>query len=65
MGEDPLITHQIVIPGWTAGGVPALWVSENPLSTRIFLNIFKLFGKNLKQITFYFKPTYFKMPKSQ
>ena len=24
-------TPQILIPGWTAGGVRALWVSENPL----------------------------------
>ena len=23
-------TPKIVIPGWTAGGVPALWVSEYP-----------------------------------
>ena len=30
MGGIPF-TPQIVIPGWTAGGVCALWVSEHPL----------------------------------
>ena len=28
MGE-PTLHPQIVIPGWTAGGVRALWVSEH------------------------------------
>ena len=29
MGGPPF-TPQIVIPGWTAGGVRELWVSKNP-----------------------------------
>ena len=28
-GGEPPLTPQIVIPGWTAGGVLALWVSEH------------------------------------
>ena len=30
MGRDPPFTPKIVIPGCTAGGVSALWVSEDP-----------------------------------
>ena len=43
MGGGPPFTPKIVIPGWTAGGVRALWVSgDPPRCTHIFLsnNIF-------------------------
>ena len=36
-GGTPPFTPQIIIPGWTASGVCALWVSETPLGARIFL----------------------------
>ena len=37
-GGNPPITPQIVIPGWTAGGVHALWVSDHPpRRTHIYL----------------------------
>ena len=54
MGEDPLITHQIVIPGWTAGGVPALWVSENPPQHTHILQHFHTFWKEFKADYFSF-----------
>ena len=40
MGGTPPFTLQIVIPGWTAGGVRALWVSTQPPRCMHIWNIF-------------------------
>ena len=48
-GGEPPFTPQIVIPGWTTGGVRALWVSEQPPQHTHIQYIFKLHFFKLKQ----------------
>ena len=38
MGGDHPFTPQIIIPGWTAGRVRALWVKQGHLSAHAYLN---------------------------
>ena len=51
-----ILSTQIVIPGWTAGGVRALWVSEHPLWRTRYLKLtrvyFLLTGLYLQELGF-------------
>ena len=55
MGGTPPFTPQIIIPGWTAGGVHPLWVSEHPPRKKELLKLnwrkTKLLTKVKKRLT--------------